>query len=228
MSHTADATDTTMSTFRTVLCDLDGTLIDSSHDIAAAFQWALRQVTGEEPPPVAAIAAHIGKPLETMAREVGYTFTPPRLETFLETYRRYYATHCAVRTQPYPGVTTTLDALLRDMTLGVVTTKAQDQAEVVLQRLEMTQYFQHVQGWQPGLRLKPAPDSVAVTLEALQCAPHHALMVGDTPADIQAGKAASVRTCAVTYGFGHPDALLACEPDYCITSFSELLAIVRG
>lgn len=233
MKHSQDYARTAMPSvasappaFRAVLCDLDGTLIDSSRDIAAAFQWALRHVTGDEPPAVAAITAHIGKPLETMARDVGYVFSTQVLTTFLDTYRRYYAQHCARHTRPYPGVMDTLH-VLSTTTFGVVTTKAQEQAEHVLHQLQMSQYFRHIQGWQPGLRLKPAPDTVTRTLEALQCPPHQALMVGDTSADIAAGKAASVQTCAVTYGFGTRDDLLDGAPDYCIASFEDLISIVR-
>jgi phosphoglycolate phosphatase-like HAD superfamily hydrolase len=52
-------------------------------------------------------------------------------------------------------------------------------------------------------------------------------MVGDTPADILAGKAAGTKTCAVTYGFGTRDVLLQYAPDYVIDTFGELLSLVR-
>ena len=53
------------------------------------------------------------------------------------------------------------------------------------------------------------------------------MMVGDTPADILAGKAAGTKTCAVTYGFGTREALLQCAPDHVIESFRELGNLVR-
>lgn len=224
---TKQAKPTSEPAFATILCDLDGTLVDSRRDIAVAFQWALRHVTDEEPPPESAIAQHIGKPLPDMAHALGFTLSRRRLTRFLDVYRRYYAIHCARHTQPYPGVTETLEAL-SDTTFGVVTTKYQGQAEIVLRQLKLTCYFQHVQGWQPGLRLKPAPDTVEATLVALQCHPERALMVGDTPADVLAGKAAYVKTCAVTYGFGNLEELQECEPDYWIASFHDLVAIVQG
>jgi HAD superfamily hydrolase (TIGR01509 family) len=212
--------------FTTILCDLDGTLVDSRRDIALAFQQALRRVAGGVPPDEATIAQHIGKPLEQMARELGYRFSPPSLATFLETYRRYYTTHGTRHTQPYPGVTTTLQAL-SSLAFGVVTTKYQEQAETVLQRLQLAPYFQHVQGWLPGLRLKPAPDAVFAALTALRGTPQQALMVGDTTADILAGKAAGLKTCAVTYGFGRREELQRCEPDYVLEAFDDLPNIVR-
>ena len=152
----------------TVLCDLDGTLIDSRRDIALAFQHALRHLVEGTLPEEAAIAQHIGKPLEHMARELGYHFAPPQLTLFLETYRSHYTASGARYTRLYPGVTATLHALA-SLRFGVVTTKAQEQAEAVLRHLHLTSFFQHIQGWVPGLPLKPAPDSIIAALVALGC-----------------------------------------------------------
>jgi phosphoglycolate phosphatase len=211
----------------TVLCDLDGTLIDSRRDIALAFQHALRHLVAGILPDETAIAQHIGKPLEHMAQELGYHLSPPQLLTFLETYRSHYAACGARHTRLYPGVTATLHAL-SSLTLGVVTTKAQEQAETVLRHVHLTSFFQHIQGSVPGLQLKPAPDTVVAALAALHRAPQQALMVGDTAADILAGKAAGLKTCAVTYGFGALEELQQCQPDYVIDTFSELVELVGG
>jgi HAD superfamily hydrolase (TIGR01509 family) len=209
----------------TILCDLDGTLVDSRRDIAVAFQHAWRTVVARIPPSVDAIAQHIGKPLAEMLSELGGMLSPSLLSTFLTTYRRTYARQDARLTQPYPGVILTLQAL-STFTLGVVTTKESGQAEIVLRRLALIPFFRHIQGGSLGLRLKPAPDTVLAALAALHCTPPHALMVGDTPADILAGKAAGTKTCAVTYGFGTREALLQCAPDHVIDSFGELVGLV--
>jgi HAD superfamily hydrolase (TIGR01549 family) len=213
-------------TLTTILCDLDGTLVDSQQDIAMAFQYAWQTVIGDTPPDAAAIAQHIGKPLAEMASALGGRLSPSRLDTFLTTYRATYARQNARLTRPYPGVITTLQALSA-FTLGIVTTKEQGQAEIVLQRLALTPFFQHIQGGTPGLRLKPAPDTVLAALTAVGCAPPQALMVGDTPADILAGKAAGTTTCAVTYGFSTRAALRECMPDYVIDTFSDLMTLAR-
>jgi len=162
-----------------------------------------------------------------MARELGYPLSPAQLRTFHDTYRARYVAFCTHHTRPYPGVTATLQAL-SSLTFGVVTTKAQEQAEMVLRQLQMASFFQHIQGWVPGLQLKPAPDAVIAALAALRCAPQQTLMVGDTTADILAGKAAGLKTCAVTYGFGSPEELQHCQPDYVIDTFSDLLRLVKA
>jgi HAD superfamily hydrolase (TIGR01509 family) len=213
-------------TITTILCDLDGTLVDSQRDIAVAFQHAWRTVLGGIPPSAAAIAQHIGKPLAEMLSQLGGMLSPSLLSTFVTAYRRTYATQDARLTHPYPGVILTLQAL-STFTLGVVTTKESGQAEIVLRRLALIPFFHHIQGASLGLRFKPAPDTVLAALAALHCAPTHALMVGDTPADILAGKAAGTMTCAVTYGFGTREGLVQCAPDYVIDSFGELVDLVR-
>jgi phosphoglycolate phosphatase len=212
-------------TTTTILCDLDGTLVDSRQDIAVAFQHAWWTVVGGIPPSATAIAQHIGKPLAKMLSELGPTLSPSLLSTFLTAYRRTYTRQDARLTQPYPRVILTLQAL-STFTLGVVTTKESGQAEIVLRRLALLHFFRHVQGGSLGLRLKPAPDTILASLAALHCAPENALMVGDTPADVLAGKAAGTKTCAVTYGFGTREALLQCAPDRVIDSFGELVDLV--
>lgn len=213
-------------TITTILCDLDGTLVDSRRDIALAFQHAWRTVLRGTPPSAAAIAQHIGKPLTQMASELGGALSPSLLSTFLTAYRRAYSWQDARLSRPYPGVIPNLEAL-STFTLGVVTTKESRQAEIVLQRLTLMHFFRHIQGATPGLRTKPAPDAIIAALTALHCTPSHALMVGDTSADILAGKAAGTMTCAVTYGFGTREALLQCAPDFVIGSFGELLDLAR-
>ena len=216
-----------MMTITTILCDLDGTLVDSQWDIAMAFQDAWQTAVGSAPPSATAIARHIGKPLADMLRELGGPSSPTLFSTFLTAYRRSYARQDAALTQPYPGVITTLQAL-STFTLGIVTTKEPVQAEIVLRRLALAPFFRHIQGGTPGLRLKPAPDTVLAALAVLQCPPPQALMVGDTPADMLAGKAAGTLTCAVTYGFGRREKLLQCAPDYVIDTFGELVTLVHA
>lgn len=210
--------------FTTILCDLDGTLVDSRRDIAAAFQHALRLVTGAASP-ARSITRHIGKPLEQMLHALDYRLPPDQLSSFFTAYRQHYATYGVTHTRLFPGVAATLQTLSAT-TFGVVTTKAQEQAEMVLHHLHLTHFFRHIQGWRPGLRLKPDPDTVLAALEALGCSPEQTLMVGDTAADVLAGKAAGLKTCAVTYGYGTEGELQQCEPDYRIATFGALLPLL--
>src|SRR5258708_1657273 len=163
----------------TILCDLDGTLVDSRQDIAVAFQHAWRTVVGGIPPSATAIAQHIGKPLAKMLSELGGMLSPSLLSTFLTAYRRTYTWQDGRLTQPYPGVILTLQAL-STFTLGVVTTKESAQAEIVLRRVALISFFQHIQGGTPGLPLKPPPHTILPPLPPLHCPPPPPLMLCNT------------------------------------------------
>jgi len=64
---------------------------------------------------------------------------------------------------------------------------------------------------------------ILTALAALGATPADCLMVGDSPADMEAGKRAGVKTCAVRYGYGRPDALARFAPDYWIGDLRELV-----
>src|ERR1700730_10951003 len=127
-------------TTTTILCDLDGTLVDSRQDIAVAFQHAWRTVVGGVPPSATAIAQRIGKPLAKMLSELGAMLSPSLLSPLLTDYRRTYTRQDARLTHPYPGVILTLQAL-STFTLGVVTTKESGQADIVLRRPHHVHFF---------------------------------------------------------------------------------------
>ena len=213
-------------TTTTILCDLDGTLVDSRRDIALAFQHAWRTVIGEIPPSAAAVARHIGKPLANMVSDLGGMLSPPLLDDFLTAYRHTYTSQEArlTRTLPwgYPHLTGLVQFHARRRHHQRVRASGDRFAAARAHPLLPAH-----SGRCPGLRLKPAPDTILAALSALHCAPAHALMVGDTPADVLAGKAAGTKTCAVTYGFGTREALLQCAPDHVIESFRELVDLVR-
>jgi HAD superfamily hydrolase (TIGR01509 family) len=211
----------------TILCDLDGTLVDSRLDITTAFQHAWKAVIGGIPPQPSAIARHIGKPLAEMVHEAGELLSPAALSAFLSAYHDGYVSQESRLSQPYPEVIDALQALSHFM-LGVVTTKGPREADIVLRCLGLSRFFRCVQAGTPGLGLKPAPDGILAALATLDCLPTQALMVGDTPADIGAGRAAGVMTCAVTYGYSRREALLHSGPDHLIDTFGELVALVRS
>jgi phosphoglycolate phosphatase-like HAD superfamily hydrolase len=76
-------------TITTILCDLDGTLVDSRLDLAVAFQRAWRTVIGGTPPSATAIAQHIGKPLAEMLCELGGPLSFRLVKAFLTAYRHF-------------------------------------------------------------------------------------------------------------------------------------------
>ena len=106
--------------------------------------------------------------------------------------------------------------------MGVITNKAREFSEPLLERLGIRNYFNVIIGADDGLPLKPAPDSIQKIRETLHVPREHTVIVGDGTTDVRAGKAAGVTTCSVTYGFRPEDELRSAGPDYIIHDFSEL------
>ncbi len=203
-----------------IVFDLDGTLVDSLDDIIAAFCRSFH-VVGIAPPAAAAVRPMIGKPL----REMYAPWAPASgIDTLVAEYRRDYAERCADHTRPYPGIVDLLDALrARGHALAVATTKTTAMARIVLARLGLEQHVDHVQGTD-GFPHKPAPDVILRALAALAC--RGAWMVGDATFDVAAGRAAGLRTCAVTWGVHSAAQLRAAEPDVIADSVQALRTLL--
>ncbi len=134
-------------------------------------------------------------------------------------YRTIYLDRCHRKTRVFPGVAEGLAALggrkSTATTKGSVTTRA------VLDQFGLLPHFDHVQGTD-GFPCKPAPDVIFTALNALAAKPEDCLFVGDSPADMEAGRAAGVKICAVRYGYGNVNELARFKPDYWIDDLREL------
>ncbi|GEM48764.1 HAD family hydrolase [Deinococcus cellulosilyticus] len=202
-----------------IVFDLDGTLIDSARDITVAFQQAC-STTGLLVPEDEHVQALIGRPL----REMFHTFHPEAdMDRLVAAYRAYYDENCTVYTQFFPGVLEVLRTLReRGYPLAVATTKFPRVARLVSDKLGLTPHLDHVQGTE-GFAHKPEPDVIFAALEAL--GGEGLWMVGDTTADVLAGKAAGLKTYAVTWGTHNRDILETVHPDVIADSLEKLLEL---
>lgn len=204
-----------------IVFDLDGTLVDSLPDIVASFRHAFGEL-GLEAPSADAVRAEVGLPLEAMYAR----FAPEAaVHDLSAAYRRHYPQHFADRSRPYPGVSEVLAALReRGYALGVATTKRSDMARHLVRAMGLDDAIDHVQGTD-GFPHKPAPDVVLRAVEALGA--QGRWMVGDTTHDIGAGKAAGLRTYAVTWGTHDAERLRSAAPDVVADDLLGLLAVVE-
>jgi HAD superfamily hydrolase (TIGR01509 family) len=137
----------------------------------------------------------------------------------VQAYRTIYVGRGHTGTQLYPGVIEGLSRLPGRK--GTATTKGTPTTRAVLEQFGLLPYFDHVQGTD-GFPCKPAPDVVLRSLEALGGNADECLFVGDSAADMEAGRKAGVKICAVRYGYGNPEHLARWEPDYWISDLREL------
>jgi phosphoglycolate phosphatase len=213
--------------FPNIIFDFDGTLTDSRRDIAGAQLQALRAL-GFDGYREEEVYRLIGKPLqETFARLLPREYHD-RIPEAIAFYAEYYPPRALETTILFPGVRETLEALkTRGHRLAVASTKKGIGILRATEHFGITGLFDRLQGSE-GIAFKPSPDVIQAVLENQGWRPEETLMVGDTDADILAGKAAGVATCAVTYGALTAEELRALHPDFVITTFTELPGIAGG
>jgi phosphoglycolate phosphatase len=210
---------------KAVLCDLDGTLVDSAEDIRAALNALLAEAGREPVGPdeiKTMIGDGVGKLIErALAARGGDPGEAPRL---VPRFLALYEPSAARSTRPYPGVRETLQALRsRGLRIAVVTNKPEAATQEILASLDLASLVEVVVGGDTAPERKPHPAPVLLALDRLGVAPTEAVMVGDNHHDVSAARAAGVRAIAVTYGYSHvPHEELGAER--LIATFPELLA----
>ena len=204
-----------------VVFDLDGTLVDGREDIARAVNQGILEVGGEGLPS-SEIIPHIGRPLIHIFEDLLPAELRGMAGRAAETYRQYFFDHCADNSCLYPGVAECLENL-RTVSRAVATTKMTFMAVKVVEKMGIKHHFDLVQG-SDGLPHKPDPAVLTQVLDRLGKRASRSWMVGDTVYDIQAGKAAGMRTCAVTYGIGLARDLEEAAPDLLLDTLAHLPA----
>jgi phosphoglycolate phosphatase len=205
--------------FPVYLFDIDGTLLDSALDICGAVQQVLESA-GAPPVTFEYLKSFIGLHLIDCFGDVIPNCSAEQMDGLVEQYRSIYRGRGHKLTSVYPGVPEALAAL--GGRKGTATTKGTPTTRLVLEQFGLLPHFDHVQGTD-GFPCKPAPDVIFTALNAMGADVSECLFVGDSPADMQAGKRAGVKTCAVRYGYGKEAALAEFEPDYWISDLRELV-----
>ena len=190
--------------FAIVGFDLDGTLLDTSGDLAAAVNHALGTI--DRPPlTVARVRPMVGGGARHMLAQ-GMAATGGCTEYELDLLQRrlldHYEANIAVHTRPFPGALDALDTLAaRGVRVAIVTNKLERLARLVLGELDLTARFDTIIGGDslgPG-GAKPSPAPIHAMIE--RCGGGRAAFVGDSIYDIAAGQAAGIPTVAVSFGF---------------------------
>lgn len=203
--------------FPVYVFDLDGTLVDSARDICAAIQDTLAAY-GRSGVTETALRRYIGLHLLDMFLDLG--FAEADTEPMIAHYRRVYPELKHARTRVYPGVSEMLAGLGGKK--STATTKGTPMTRAVLEQFGLIPYFDHVQGTD-GFPAKPEPDVILHSIAGLAARPEECLFVGDSPADMEAGRRAGVHTCAVRWGYGDVAEMAKWSPDYWIERPGELL-----
>jgi phosphoglycolate phosphatase len=204
--------------FPVYLFDVDGTLMDSARDICGAIQEVLC-ARGRNDVEEQMLRRYIGRHLLDLFLDLG--FSREMVDPMIADYRKIYLARQHSSTSVIPGV--------REMLAGLggrkstATTKGTPTTRAVLEHFGLLSHFDHVQGTD-GFPAKPEPDVLMKSLEVFGVQPADCLLVGDAPADMEAGRRAGIKICAAGYGYGDPAELAKWQPDYWIDDPRELLS----
>jgi phosphoglycolate phosphatase len=185
-----------------VVFDLDGTLIDSRHDLADAAN-ALITEGGGQPLPVDAITAMVGEgaPL-LVARALKAAGLDLDVRSALVRFLELYDQRLLVHTRLYDGTREALEALAPRATLAILTNKPQRPTERILEGLAIAPFFRWTIGGDTSHGRKPDPAGLTYLMSVAGTGPADTVMVGDSAIDLRTARAAGTRVCLVRYGFG--------------------------
>lgn len=210
---------------RTVIFDLDGTLVDSAPDLTAAMNWCLSSI-GRPPVAEHKVRHMVGqgarKLIERGLATTGPSLPKAEIDRLFADFLKFYERNIAVATRPFPGVRETLDTLREaGVALGLCTNKPLYLTRLLLDELALGDYFAAVLGGDSLPVKKPHPEPLLAALHQLGGAPREAVMVGDSASDILAARAARLPVVAVSFGYAIPPVRDA-DADILIDDFRAL------
>jgi len=212
-----------------ILLDLDGTLVDTAPDLAAAANHVLHKL-GREPAAMPVIRGFIGNGVrELMRRALSLTRAPSEaeLDEAMVDFGAYYAAHLTDHSRVYPGVVETLETLrAQGRSLVCITNKAAAFTEPLLDTLGLRPHFDLVLSGDSLPRKKPDPLPLTHAATHFGVQPQAALLVGDSRNDTEAARAAGMPVACVTYGYNGDEPVAALEPDALLDNLRELLDIL--
>ena len=189
--------------YKTIVFDLDGTLLNTLEDLTDAVNYSLKEHNKPERT-IEEVCRFVGNGIAKLVeRAVPENTSRQECERILQTFRKYYGEHCRDKTAPYDGICDVLrDLRQKGIKLAVVSNKA----EFAVQEL-IPYYFGNLievakgENEQQGIRKKPAPDMVDAALRELGSDKSGAVYVGDSDVDLMTAKNAGISCIGVSWGF---------------------------
>lgn len=209
---------------KTVLFDLDGTLLDSIRLIIDSYHHALA-ANGLPPRPDAEWLAGIGTPLRVQFAE--WSHDPRLFESLIVAYRDFNLGHHDTRVSGYPGAVEMVRTVKRlGLKAGLVTSKQRTGAERGLRFLDLVSVMDVIIAADDVVNPKPHPEPLLLASSQLGTDPREAIYVGDSVHDMESGRAAGMRTAAALWGPFSREYLSPTRPDYWLEQPRDLARLL--
>lgn len=214
---------------KTIIFDLDGTLLNTIDDLTDAGNWVCEQngwLTHTAEQFKRMVGNGIPKLVERFSPEEART--PEQLAQTLAQFTARYDAHKEDKTAPYPGISELLKALRQEgFQCAVFSNKADDLCGKVIVHYFGADCFDAVRGSRPGVPTKPDPTGLFDLMQTLGADPAATLFVGDSNVDIQTGHNAHLPALGVLWGFRDEAELTAAGADGLVSAPDEILEYVK-
>ena len=213
-----------------LIFDLDGTLIDSSGDLALAVNHTLKTLNL---PTFTLDTIHhwVGNGAETLVKRalsgsatIDTTLEENYWQEALNIFLDFYSKNLAIETVTYPNVPSTLETLKnRGYILAIVTNKPYPFVEPILKKIGLDDLFEIILGGDSLEKKKPDPMPLFYVCKKLAISPNESVMIGDSKNDILASKSANMNSIGVTYGYNYGESIERYEPTVVYDKFEDIL-----
>jgi phosphoglycolate phosphatase len=212
-----------------VVFDLDGTLVDSSRDLADSTNALLADLGGA---PLAhdVVVSLVGEGAAVLVRRaLERAGLDPGMPGALEQFLQHYDRRLLDNTRPYPGMVEAMTVLRARYRFAVLTNKPEHHTVQILKGLEMDWLFSDVIGGDSPHGRKPDPAGLLELTARAGASPSETLLVGDSPVDLATARGAGTHICLARYGFGYRfDGSSFRGDEHFIDGPEELPAIIGG
>lgn len=214
--------------YRLVIFDLDGTLLDTLGDLAAAGNHALTAM-GLPTHETEAYKLFVGNGIPNLIHRIlpeGHT--DEQHSRCYQSFTEYYSAHKSDLTVPYDGMTELIERLDR---LGVICCVNTNKAHAFASELVENAFGSNITdviGQGAGFPLKPSPEAALELCRRNGVDLKDALYVGDSNVDVFTANAAGIDCCAVLWGFRGREELCACKPKYLASTVEELYRVITA
>ena len=216
-----------MNRINTVIFDMDGTVLDTLEDLADAVNYVLVRF-GMPARPTEDYRQFFGSGIRHALR----CAVPPEcpedvIDAMIPVFREYYNQHCYDKTRPYSGIPELMEELKRrGYKMAIVSNKI-DSAVKELNSRFFSDYVSAAIGERPGIRRKPAADTVVACLAELNAATEEAVCIGDSEVDLQTAGNAGLPCIAVLWGFRDKAFLAANGASLFAETPKEIVSILK-
>ena len=218
-----------------LLFDLDGTLIDSSADLAESINFMLKKLQ-KDTYSKAEIDTWVGNGAQTLVKRAlsgskdidTSIFTQEFFQKALLIFLDHYKENVCVHTSLYPQVYETLKKLYElNYMLVIITNKPYEFVAPILEKLNIFNFFRMYLGGDSLEFKKPHPQPLLHVCEKFHMVLDNVVMIGDSKNDILAAKSAGIQSVAVSYGYNYGEDISKYNPDYIIENFGEIISILE-